>query len=84
MDMALAVLNYSRIYHIYDIYSGINRGVNKKEGDILCQRQAYARGDYVIASSWRVNFELGGERVPHWFLYTAALIFIYKMGYITW
>jgi len=33
--MALAALNYSRIYHIYNIYSGINRGVNKKEGDIL-------------------------------------------------
>jgi len=35
MDMALATLNYSRICHIYNIYSGINRGVNKKEGAIL-------------------------------------------------
>ena len=33
--MALAILNYSRIYYIYNIYSGINRGVNKKEGMIL-------------------------------------------------
>jgi hypothetical protein len=33
--MALAVLNYSRIYYIYNIYSSINRGVNKKEGAIL-------------------------------------------------
>ena len=33
--MALAALNYSRIYYIYNIYSGINRGVNKKEGNIL-------------------------------------------------
>jgi hypothetical protein len=30
--MALATLNYSRIYYIY---SGINRGINKKEGAIL-------------------------------------------------
>ena len=35
MDIALTVLNNSRIYHIYNIYSGINRGVNKKEGAIL-------------------------------------------------
>jgi len=35
MDMALAALNYSRICYIYNIYSGINRGVNKKEGAIL-------------------------------------------------
>ena len=33
--MALAVLNYSRIYYIYNIYSGINRGINKKKGAIL-------------------------------------------------
>ena len=33
--MALAALNYSRIYYIYNIYSSINRGVNKKEGAIL-------------------------------------------------
>ena len=33
--MALAALNYSRICYIYNIYSGINRGVNKKEGAIL-------------------------------------------------
>ena len=33
--MALAILNYSRIYYIYNIYSGINRGVNEKEGVIL-------------------------------------------------
>jgi len=31
MDIALAALNYYRICHIYDVYSGINRGVNKKE-----------------------------------------------------
>jgi len=35
MDIVLAILNYSRIYYIYNIYSGINRGVNKKEGVIL-------------------------------------------------
>ena len=35
MNMALTALNYSKIYHIYYIYSGINRGVNKKEGAIL-------------------------------------------------
>ena len=35
MDIALAALNYSRICHVYNIYSGINRGVNKKEGAIL-------------------------------------------------
>jgi len=33
--MALAILNYSKIYHIYNIYIGINRGINKKEGVIL-------------------------------------------------
>jgi hypothetical protein len=33
--MALAILNYSKIYHIYNIYSSINRGINKKEGAIL-------------------------------------------------
>ena len=33
--MALTALNYSRICHIYNIYSSINRGVNKKEGAIL-------------------------------------------------
>ena len=35
MDIALTALNYSRIYYRYNIYSGINRGVNKKEGEIL-------------------------------------------------
>ena len=35
MNIALAALNYSKICHIYYIYSGINRGVNKKEGAIL-------------------------------------------------
>jgi hypothetical protein len=35
MNIALAALNYSRICYIYNIYSGINRGVNKKEGVIL-------------------------------------------------
>jgi hypothetical protein len=35
INIALATLNYSRIYHIYNIYSGINRGINKKEGVIL-------------------------------------------------
>ena len=29
MDTALATLNNSRVCHIYNIYSGINRGVNK-------------------------------------------------------
>ena len=38
MDMALVVLNYSRICHIY---SGINRGVNKKEGAILGHFNVY-------------------------------------------
>ena len=33
--MALAALNYSRICHIYNVYGGINRGINKKEGAIL-------------------------------------------------
>ena len=33
--MALAALNYSRICHICNIYGGINRGINKKEGAIL-------------------------------------------------
>ena len=33
--MALATLNYHRICHVYNIYSGINRGVNKKEDAIL-------------------------------------------------
>jgi len=27
--MALATLNYSRVCHVYSIYSGINREVNK-------------------------------------------------------
>jgi len=35
MDMALIAFNYSRICHTYNVYSGINRGVNKKEGAIL-------------------------------------------------
>ena len=35
MDIALTVLNCSRICHVYNIYSGINRGINKKEGAIL-------------------------------------------------
>ena len=33
--MALAALNYSRICHVYNVYGGINRGINKKEGAIL-------------------------------------------------
>ena len=33
--MALAALNYSRICYIYNVYSSINRGINKKEGVIL-------------------------------------------------
>ena len=33
--MALATFNYSRICYIYNIYSSINRGINKKEGAIL-------------------------------------------------
>ena len=35
MDMAFTTLNYSKICRIYYIYSGINRGINKKEGAIL-------------------------------------------------
>ena len=35
MDIALTILNYSKICHVYNIYSGINRGINKKEGAIL-------------------------------------------------
>jgi len=35
MDIALAILNYSRICYIYNVYSGINRGINKKEDAIL-------------------------------------------------
>ena len=35
MNIALAALNYSKIYHIYNKYSSINRGINKKEGAIL-------------------------------------------------
>jgi len=35
MDIILAILNNSRICHIYNIYSSINKGVNKKEGVIL-------------------------------------------------
>jgi len=35
MDIALAALNHSRICHVYNVYSSINRGVNKKEGAIL-------------------------------------------------
>ena len=33
--MAPTTLNYSRICHIYNIYSSNNRGVNKKKGAIL-------------------------------------------------
>ena len=33
--MALTALNYSRICHIYNIYSSLNRGVNEKESTIL-------------------------------------------------
>ena len=33
--MAPTALNYSRICHVYNIYSSNNRGVNKKEGVIL-------------------------------------------------
>src|SRR6266567_138583 len=35
IDIALAALNYSRIYYVYNIYGGINRGINRKEGAIL-------------------------------------------------
>ena len=35
MDMVFAALNYSRICYVYNVYGGINRGVNKKEGVIL-------------------------------------------------
>ena len=35
IDIVLTTLNYSRIYYVYNIYSGINRGINKKEGVIL-------------------------------------------------
>ena len=33
--MAFAALNYSKICHVYNVYGGINRGINKKEGTIL-------------------------------------------------
>ena len=33
--MALAIFNYSKICYIYNIYSSVNRGVNKKKGAIL-------------------------------------------------
>ena len=33
--MAPAVLNFSKIRHVYNIYSSNNRGVNKKKGTIL-------------------------------------------------
>ena len=33
--MAPTALNYSRICHVYNVYSSNNRGVNKKEGVIL-------------------------------------------------
>ena len=29
MDIALTAYNYSRICHIYNVYSGINGGINK-------------------------------------------------------
>ena len=35
IDIALTILNYSRICYVYNIYSSINRDVNKKEGVIL-------------------------------------------------
>jgi hypothetical protein len=35
VDMALAALNYSRICYIYNVYSSINRDINKKKGAIL-------------------------------------------------
>ena len=41
MNMALTAFNYSKICHIYYIYSSINRGVNKKEGAILVYFNVY-------------------------------------------
>ena len=35
IDIALTALNYGRICYIYNIYSSINKGINKKEGAIL-------------------------------------------------
>ena len=35
IDMVLAILNYSKICYIYNIYSSINRSINKKEGAIV-------------------------------------------------
>ena len=34
IDMVLAMLNYSKICYIYNIYSSISRDINKKEGVI--------------------------------------------------
>ena len=33
--MALTVFNYSRFCYIYNIYSGVNKNINKKNGVIL-------------------------------------------------
>ena len=35
IDMVLTILNYSKICYIYNIYSSINRSINKKEGAIV-------------------------------------------------
>ena len=51
MDIALAALNYSRICHIYKIYSSINRSVNKKEGVILRYFNVY---NILIFVTWNL------------------------------
>ena len=57
MDIALAALNYSRICHIYNVYSGINRGINKKEGAIV--------GYFVRRQMWLISGVLqGGFPLP--------------------
>ncbi len=33
--MAPIAFNYSKIYHVYNIYNSDNKNVNKKEGAIL-------------------------------------------------
>jgi len=48
MNITLTILNYNRIYYIYNIYSGINKGVNKKEGTILRYFNVYNNLMFVI------------------------------------
>ena len=59
IDIALTAYNYSRICHIYNIYSGINRGVNKKEGVILRWFNIYNILIFVTGL-YRISFRQGG------------------------